>query len=179
MTARMLIGFAIGYGIALIVALYFTRATTRRAAGAVVAGGVGAVVFLGALVLGVAVGWWRVSLPSTPGVRALFSIATAISLAPIYPVTWRVARRFGRRGLALCVLVAGIIGPPRDYMVAALHPEWMVFAPGFVPVLAVSVIYAGFVAVGHFIMWTIAGPATADRLAGRPFMRPARDPGLR
>ena len=165
MTARMIIGFTIGYGVALIVVLYFTRARTRRAIGALVGGGVAALVFLGALVLGVAVGWWRVSLPSTPGVRALFSIGTAVSLAPIYPVTWRVARRFGSRGLAVCVLGAAIIGPPRDYMIAALHPEWMVFASGFVPVLAVSVIYAGFVAVGHVSMWLVAGPARADPLA--------------
>jgi hypothetical protein len=98
----------------------------------------------------------------------LFSIGTAVSLAPIYPVTWRVARRFGSRGLALCVLAAAIIGPPRDYMIAALHPEWMVFAPGLVPVLAVSVIYAGFVAVGHVAMWFVAGPARADPLARNP-----------
>jgi hypothetical protein len=165
MTARMIVGFTIGYGVALIVALYFTRATTRRAIGALVAGAVGALVFLGALVLGVKVGWWRVGVPSTPGLRALFSAATAISLAPIYPVTWRVARRFGWRGLAACIIAAGIIGPPRDYMIAALHPEWIVFAPGFVPVLAVSVIYAAFVAVGHACMRLVAGPARADPLA--------------
>jgi hypothetical protein len=175
MTARMLAGFTIGYGIALIAALYFTRANTRRAIGAAIAGGVGAMVFLGVLVLGVKVGWWRVGVPSAPGLRALFSIATAISLAPIYPVTWRVARRFGWRGLAACIIAAGIIGPPRDYMIAALHPEWITFAPGFVPVLAVSVIYTGFVAAGHAIMRFVAGPARADRLARRPFMKPARD----
>jgi len=164
----MLIGFTIGYGIAFVVALYFTRATTRRGIGALVAAGVGAMVFLGVLVLGVRVGWWRVGVPSAPGLRALFCVATAISLAPIYPVTWRVARRFGGRGLAACIVAAGIIGPPRDYMIAALHPEWMVFAPGFAPVLAVSAVYAGFVAVGHAVMRFVAGPARADPLARNP-----------
>jgi hypothetical protein len=33
----------------------------------------------------------------------------------IYLLTWRIARRFGSRGLATSVVGAAIIGPPRDY----------------------------------------------------------------
>ncbi len=168
MTSQQLIWAACGYAVALITVLYFTRTTARRAIGALVAGGVAGVFCLGMLALGVTVRWWRVPIPSTPGFRALFFVSTAISLAPIYPITWRVARRFGWRGLGVCIIAAAVIGPPRDYMIAAVYPEWIVFAPGLAPVLAVSATYAGMVSLGHLVMRLVAGPAEADRLARRP-----------
>ena len=48
----------------------------------------------------------------------------------------RVARRFGWRGLAVFVAAVAVIGPPRDYLIAARFPDWMVFAPGVTPILA-------------------------------------------
>jgi hypothetical protein len=47
---------------------------------------------------------------------------------------------------------------------AAKYPEWMVFAPGFAPVLADAATYVGIVAVGHAVMRLVAGPARDDRL---------------
>ena len=78
-----------------------------------------------------------------------------------------VARRFGLRGLVVCLLVAAVIGPPRDYLIASIYPEWITFAPGIAPVLAVSATYVSIVAVGHGVMRLIAGLATQDRLAQR------------
>jgi hypothetical protein len=96
---------------------------------------------------------------------ALFYIGLAISLTPIYLVTWRLARRFRWRGLAVFIGTVAVIGPPRDYLIAATFPKWMVFAPGVTPILADAVTYVGMVAVGHAVMRLIAGPAIEDQLA--------------
>jgi hypothetical protein len=79
--------------------------------------------------------------------------------------TWRIDRRFGWRGLALVVIVAAVIGPPRDYSFMAKYPEWGAYAPGVAPVLAVAANYVLLVLVGHIVMWLVAGPAGKDRLA--------------
>jgi hypothetical protein len=76
-----------------------------------------------------------------------------------------VAARFGWRGLAVCIIVAAVIGPPRDHIYAAMYPEWMVFSPGIAPVLADAATYVGIVALGHAVMRLVAGPARGDRLA--------------
>jgi hypothetical protein len=44
--------------------------------------------------------------------------------AYIFLITWRIARRFGGRGLATIATVAAVIGPPRDYLFMATFPEW-------------------------------------------------------
>ena len=73
-------------------------------------------------------------------------------------------RRFGWRGLAVCLVIVAIIGPPRDYLYAAKYPEWMVFAQGIAPILADAATYVGIVALGHAVMRLVAGPARGDRL---------------
>jgi len=94
---------------------------------------------LGAIVLGNAFQLWRVPIFWTPWYfLALFYFGLAISVTPIYLVTWRLARRFGWRGLAVCLGVVAIISPPRDYFYAMKFPEWMVFAPGVAPIIADS-----------------------------------------
>jgi hypothetical protein len=60
--------------------------------------------------------------------------------------------------------VVTVIGPPRDYMIAAKFPEWMVFSPGTAPILADAVAYLGIVLVGHAVMRLVAGAAGADPL---------------
>jgi hypothetical protein len=148
--------------------IYFTHATARRIAGALAGGAAAGLLALGAITLGEAQGWWRVPSGSTPYFRLQLFLGLAISMAPVYLVTWRVARRFDWRGLAVFLGAVAVIGPPRDYLVAATFPEWMVFAPGVAPVLANAATYVGMVALGHAAMRLIAGPSTEDRLARRP-----------
>jgi hypothetical protein len=124
---------------------------------------------LGVIVFGESIGWWRAPMASTPSFLPLFCVGAAISCSPIYLITWRVARRFGSNGLAVCLLVAAVIGPPRDYLIATIYPEWITFAPGIAPVLAVSATYVSIVAVGHGVMRLIAGLAKQDRLTRRPW----------
>ena len=165
MTTQQIIWMTFGYSIAFIAAVYFTRATARRAFGSLIGGAVAGVAFAAACLLGRAVGWWQFPLPSRAFVLALFYLGAAISLSPMYLITWRVARRFGRQGMAVCLITVGIIGPPRDYLVAAVYPQWMTFASGLAPILADCAIYVGLVALGHVIMRLVAGPAQGDRLA--------------
>ena len=164
MTTRQLIFVTCAYMVALVFVIYFTRATPRRVVGALAGGAAIGFLAMGAIVLGNTLGVWRVPIFWTPYFLSLFYLGLSISVTPIYLVTWRVARRFGWRGLAVCLVIVAIIGPPRDYLYAAKYPEWMVFAPGIAPILADAATYVGIVAIGHAVMRLVAGPARGDRL---------------
>ncbi|MDX6405910.1 MAG: hypothetical protein QOH70_3365 [Blastocatellia bacterium] len=168
MTIQQLIVVTCAYMVALVGVIYFTRATSRRIAGALAGGAAVGCFGMGAIVVGNALGLWRVPIFWTPSFVALFYLGLAISCSPIYLVTWRVARRFGWRGLAVCLGVVAIIGPPRDYLYAARYPAWMVFAPGVAPIIADAATYVGIVAIGHAVMRLVAGPSRADRLRNEP-----------
>jgi hypothetical protein len=169
MTPLQIIVVTCAYLVELVAVVYFTRATTRRILGAFVGGAAVGCFGMGAIVLGNASGLWRVPITWTPYFLTLFYLGLAISFSPIYLITWRVARRFGWRGLAVFIGAVAVIGPPRDYLIAATFPEWMVFAPGVAPIVADAATYVGIVALGHAVMRLIAGPAREDRLARRPW----------
>ena len=152
------------YLVAGVAVTYFTRAPARRVVGALAGGAGASLMALRAIALCEALGWWHIPFASTPYFMTLFYLGLVISLTPIYLVTWRVARRFGWRGLAVCLGIVAVIGPPRDYLYAATFPKWMVFSPGIAPILADSAAYVGIVVVGHAVMRLVAGPARADRL---------------
>jgi hypothetical protein len=169
MTTQELIVATCAYLVALIALAYFTRATARRIAGALAGGGIVGFAAIGVTALAGVLGWWRVPGFWTPHRLPIYYLGFAISCAPIYLVTWRIARRFGRRGLATFLGAVAVVGPLRDYRIAAMFPEWMVFAPGVLPVLAVSATYVGVVVVlGHAVMRLVAGPASGDPLARQP-----------
>jgi hypothetical protein len=153
------------YAVALVVVIYFARASARRVVGALVGGAAVGLMALESITLCEALGWWKIPFASTPYFALIFYVGVAITCSPIYIVTWRVARRFGWRGLVVFVAVVAIIGPPRDYLYAAMFPKWMVFSPGVAPILADAATYIGIVVVGHAVMRLVAGPARDDRLA--------------
>jgi hypothetical protein len=165
MTTQQIILWTFAYLIELGAVIYFTRATARRVVGALVGGAAAGLLGLGAIALCEALGWWRVPFASTPYFLPLFYLGLSISLTPVYLITWRVARRFGWRGLAVFLCAVAVIGPPRDYLIAATFPKWMVFAPGGAPILADAATYVGIVALGHAVMFLVAGPSKEDRLA--------------
>ena len=146
------------YAVALGVVIYFTRASSRRVLGALAGGAAAGCWGLGAVKAGETIGVWRGFLPSSRGMLVLSYLGLAISLSPIYLITWRVARRFGWRGFAVCLIVAGVVGPPRDYLYVAMYPEWGSFAPGVAPVFADAATYIGLVVVGHAVMRLVSGP---------------------
>lgn len=168
MTAQQIILWTCAYLLLLVAVIYFTRTTSRRIIGAMAGGAVAGLLGVGAIALCEALDWWRIPYASTPYFLALFYCGLSISLMPIYPVTWRLARRFGWRGLAVFTGIVTVIGPPRDYLYAAMFPKWMVFAPGVAPIVADGATYFAIVVVGHAVMRLIAGPAKDDRLARSP-----------
>ncbi|MEO6059182.1 MAG: hypothetical protein ABJB33_08120 [Gemmatimonadota bacterium] len=167
MTERQIILMAAFYLLELGAVIYFARPTIRRSIGALAGGAVVGLMMLGAIALGNIQGWWQVPFASTPFFLPLLYLASAISCAPIYLVTWRVARRFGGRGLAVSTGIVAVVGPARDYWIAATFPQWMVFAPGILPILADSATYVGILLLGHAVMRLVAGPALEDQLARR------------
>lgn len=146
-----------GYAAALIPTAYWTRASRRRIAGAAAGGAAAGLWGVAAVSLGVAAGWWQVTTDQSPLFWPWLYVGFAISMTPIYLLTWRVVRRFGRRGFAACIGVAAVAGPPRDYAIAWAFPGWMVFSQGPVPAIAVLVTYAGWIVVGHSVMYIVAG----------------------
>jgi hypothetical protein len=147
-----------------ILVIYFTRPNARRLLAAMAGAVAGGLFALTAVAFCEARGWWRVTFASTPYFLPLLLLGLA-SLTPIYLITWRVARRFGWRGLALFAGIATIIGPPRDYLIAAAFPKWMAFAPGLAPIIADAATYLGIVIIGHAVMRLVGGPSRLDRLA--------------
>ena len=137
MTTQQIILFACGYLVEFGVVIYFTRPTARRVTGAMAGGAAAGLLGLGAIALCKALGWWQVPFGSTPFFLPLFYFVLAISLTPIYLVTWRLVRRFGWRGLMVFTGIVTIIGAPRDYFIAAMFPKWMVFAP-YVPISRIA-----------------------------------------
>src|ERR1041385_9271700 len=123
MTAQQIILFTLGYLVVLVAVIYFTRANPRRVAGAMAGGAAAGLPGVGAIALCEALGWWQVPFAPTAYFLMLFYVGLAISLTPIYPVTWRLARRFGWRGLAVFIGIVTVIGPPRDYLYATMFPD--------------------------------------------------------
>jgi len=112
---------------------------------------------MAAIALGNALELWRVPI-TEPVLRGVVLLALAISVTPIYLVTWRLARRFGWRGWQFS-LASWRSSATKDYLFASTFPGWMVFAPGVAPILADAVTYVGIVALGHAVMRLVAGPS--------------------
>lgn len=168
MTQQQIYLFGFAYLVLLIVVVVLTRATLRRIAGAVIGGVIAMAVLLGVFVLGQSAGLWHMVLPSEPSYLAMALIATVPS-GFVFLLTWRIARRFGGRGLLVAAIFVAIIGPVRTYIYLAVFPEWGSYTPGPASVLVISVAYVVVGLLGHAAMRLVAGPAGADGLARRPW----------
>jgi hypothetical protein len=168
MTTLQLHLFNLFYLVLLTVVAILTRATPRRLAGALAGGAVAGVVVLGIIALGERLGWWHMALRWDPYFVILMLIDLTLS-AFVFLITWRIARRFGRRGLAVVLIAVALIGPPRDLWYMRQFPEWGHYGPGIAPIAAIAATYVTLILVGHGMMRLIAGPAGADRLARRPW----------
>ena len=156
------------YMVVLVTVAILSRATAQRIAGALAGGAVAGVAALGIIALGEGLGWWHMAITWEPYFLTVLWSDFALC-AFIFLITWRIARRFGWRGLAVVVVVAAVLGPVRDYRHMERFPEWGAYAPGVAPVLAISATYVLLGVLGHAVMRLVAGPARADRLARRPW----------
>src|SRR5258707_292587 len=118
------------YLAAFVFAAYFTRAKLQRIIGSLAGGVVFGFVALGGVAFEKSQSWWRVPQAGVSHFYFMLWLGFAVSCPPVSLVLWRIVRRFGGRGLLVCILISMIIGPPRDYAVAAMFPAWMTFAPG-------------------------------------------------
>src|SRR5262249_17881270 len=148
-----------------------TRATARRIVGALAGGAAIGVVGLGIIALGERAGWWHMAITWEPYFLTLVLIDSALC-AFVFLITWRIARRFGWRGLAVLLVVLAFFGPVRDHWYMRRFPEWGSYGPGIAPVVAISAGYVLMVVLGHGVMRLVAGPAREDRLARRPWKLP-------
>jgi hypothetical protein len=169
MTTQQLHLFNGLYLVALVAVAVLTRATTRRIAGALAGGTALGVVVLAIIAIGEEFRWWRMTITWEPYFLTLFLIDCVLSGAALYLITWRIARRFGGRGLLVVVVILAVLGPVRDYQYMARFPEWGAYGPGIAPVLAIAATYVIMVVLGQSVMRLVAGPAREDRLARRPW----------
>ena len=172
MTIQQIYLFTGVYVVLLAIVIVVTRATLRRVAGALAGGAIAGIALLVVVAIGESAGWWHFVMTWEPYFLTLMCIGM-IPCGFIFLITWRIARRFGGRGLAIVVFAAAVLGPVRDYRYMATFPEWGSYAPGLAPVFAVSAAYVILGILGHGLMRLVAGPAVADRLARRPW-EPAR-----
>jgi hypothetical protein len=168
MSEQQLYAFSALAAVISIAAALLTRATLRRIGGAVAGAGVAGVLLLGVIALGERLRLWHMAIDWRPYMLTLLLINVALC-AYVFLITWRIARRFGRRGLSIVGFGVAIIGPPRDYWYMSKFPEWGYYAPGFAPVIAISLAYVTLIMVGHAVMRLVAGPANKDSLASMPW----------
>ncbi len=168
MTTAQLYLFDGVYLVLSVIAAVLTRATARRIAGALAGGLAAGVGLLAIVAVGEQARLWHQTLRWEPYLLTLVMIGCALC-AYIFLITWRIARRFGRRGLLTAMLVAAAIGPARDYWYMAHFPEWGAYAWGVATILTVSAAYVLLGILGHGVMRLVAGPAQADRLSRRPW----------
>ena len=168
MTIKQLYVFNGLYLMLLVVVAILTRATARRISGALAGGLAVGVAGLGIIALGEKARWWHQAITWEQYFVALLVVDFALC-AFVFLLTWRIARRFGARGLILTMIVVAVIGPPRDYWYMAHFPEWGTYTWGAETVLAISAAYVLLGIVGHGVMRLAAGPAREDRLARWPW----------
>jgi hypothetical protein len=149
-----------------IVTALFTRATLRRIVGAMAGAAAAGIILPVVIALGETAHVWHMAIDWRPYMLALL-IINVVLCAYALLITWRIARRFGWRGLVMVGVAVAIIGPPRDYWYMARFPEWGYYAPGFAPVIAISMSYVTLMLIGYGVMRLVAGPARKDPLARR------------
>jgi hypothetical protein len=165
MTTWQIVLMEASYLVFFAVVISFTRAPSRRVMGSLAGGAAAGLLGLGMIALAEAEEWWRIPSGSAPYFRLQLFTGVTVSMAPTFLILWRVVRRFGWRGLAVFLAIVAVIGPPRDYLIARSFPEWMVFSPGFIPILVDAMTYVGMIALGYAAMRSVAGPDAKDLVA--------------
>jgi hypothetical protein len=166
MTRILILAWCV-YGCLLVAAIYFTRATTRRALGALAGGGAVALIGAGVEGLAHAQGWWRYTFGDTPvGPLAIYPLLV-VAFASLALIGWRVLRRFGSRGLTVFLAILAVMGTLRDYLIAGSLMGLIVFAPGIALAILDALLWTGLTALAIAVMRGVSGPSRDDRLARR------------
>ncbi len=155
----------------LAIIVYFTRATRRRIAGALIGGLATGLIVILIDAIASSLGLWYYP-GSTTGYGPLgYYIPNALFYgAGIALIGWRINRRFGIKALTAFIVLFGLYGVSRDFIFTAVtsSSNIIVFGVGIAPVIADIVAWMGVLTVAQILMWLIAGPARADKLARTP-----------
>lgn len=163
MTTHQIYLFTCAYLVLLVIVAVLTRPTLRRLAGALIGAAIMGGAALGIIAIGEKANWWHFVITWELPYLILLWVGI-IPCGYIFLITWRIARRFGARGLAVALCVAAVVGPLRDAWYMARFPEWGSYGPGLAPTLATSATYVLLGIIGHGSMRLIAGPAASDPL---------------
>ncbi|HML04539.1 MAG TPA: hypothetical protein VK426_02080 [Methanobacterium sp.] len=156
----------VGIVIILIIIIYFTRATRRRIVGALAGGLAGGLVIALTDYIAFSLGLWYY-----PDITVYTQLSYYVPAALLYGsgmalIGWRINRKFGIKGLMSFILLFGVYGSIRDFIVAATSSgSVLTYGPGFVPVIGDYLAWVGLLIIAQIAMWFVAGPAKNDRLA--------------
>jgi uncharacterized membrane protein len=144
---------------------FFTRATWRRMAGALIGAIpiVPLVMFYDAIAA--RLGWWHYPSVTTGSAPLAWYIAAALLYGAAFGlVGWRVIRRFGNRGLIGFLIALALFGVSRD-VVYSRTTSLIEFGGGWVPMIADLFAYASAALIEQIVMYWVAGPAASGPLA--------------
>jgi hypothetical protein len=151
--------------IVFVAAALISRATIRRAAGALIAAAPLVPLVMLIDTLAGRAGLWR--YPSMPGGNAPLAwyIAGAIAYgAAVGLIGWRVLRRHGAHIVVVFALIVGLLGVSRDYAYS-VSTRLIEFGGGPLPLVADFFSYACAAVIVQAIMWGVVGSPRSDPLA--------------
>jgi hypothetical protein len=165
-TQLLLVGNGVYLGLFGVI-VWVTRPGRRRLIGAMLGGLAVVVVGLGIEASAHRFGWWRYPFEDLAIGPPLIYPAIWAAFSGLALLGWRIARRFGKRGLLTALLLVSVIGTTRDYLVVAALP-WLVkidWSPGIV--LLDLALWAGLSALAYYCMRAWSGNARSDKLRGQ------------
>ena len=163
---QLLVYGTMGIVVILIIIIYFTRATRRRIVGALAGGLAGGLVIALTDYIASSLGLWYY-----PSITVYTQLSYYVPSALLYGsgialIGWRINRRFGIKGLTVFILLFGIYGSTRDFIVAATSSgSVLTYGQGFLPVIGDYLAWIGLLIIAQIVMWFVAGPAKDDPLA--------------
>jgi hypothetical protein len=150
--------------------IYFTKASLRRVSAALLGGIAGGLLNLVADLVAFRLQLWHYASMHPAYAPPWFYVTAALGYGAVLSlIGWRIARRFGRRGVLIFLACIAAYGLLRDFLgTAAANASGihlLVLTPGPLTVLADALCWVGCVGIAMLVMRLVAGPAREDRLA--------------
>ena len=148
-------------------AVFLTRASLRRAAGALAGGMTFGTIWIVESRIDHLMGWWRNRLATTNqfSVPKLLFLTAVFTGAVYLLVSWRLARRFGRTAVAVFIVVVAVIVAGGNRLLFQIVMPIMTVSSGLLPPLSETTFVSVGLMLGYAVMRLIAGPARNDRFA--------------